>query len=111
MVIDKVGAPHPLLKIRKNDKSKYELPYLRFASLRKLIMKPPSKLWFLENINLYQNLKKEDIQCFEKTMLLRRLRKHEVLRFPRMLNHYVYLLKEGMIKICTTDDKGNEFIK
>ena len=44
-------------------------------------------------------------------MLVRVLKKNSILRFPEMQNKYVYLLKEGFVKIAVTNEEGKEVIK
>lgn len=73
-------------------------------------MEAQAKLWYLEEFDLFQSMNREEIRSVEKTALMRPLPKDAVLRFPQMLNSYVYLLKEGVIKICVQQD-GKEFIK
>lgn len=70
-----------------------------------------SKLWWLEGFDLFQKMKPDEIQSVEQAMHKRHLRKNAILRFPQMLNRYVYLLKEGVIKIALMNEDGKEFIK
>src|SRR3981081_456658 len=70
-----------------------------------------SKLWYLEEFDLFQKMKPAEIQAIEESMHIRHLKKNAILRFPRMLNKYVYLLKEGVIKIALMNEEGKEFVK
>lgn len=48
---------------------------------------------------------------FEDRMLLRVMKKNTILHFGEMQDKYVYLLKEGCIKIAVVNEKGKEVIK
>ena len=70
-----------------------------------------SKLWYLEGFDLFQKMTPKEIEGIEQAMHMRHLKKNAILRFPQMLNRYVYLLKEGVIKIALMNEDGEEFIK
>jgi CRP/FNR family cyclic AMP-dependent transcriptional regulator len=70
-----------------------------------------SKLWYLEGFDLFQKMTPKEIESVEQVMHLRHLKKNAILRFPQILNKYVYLLKEGVIKIAMMNEDGKEFIK
>jgi CRP/FNR family transcriptional regulator len=69
------------------------------------------KYWYLENYDLFKDMEKPAIKSIESTMLMRKLKKKSILHFSKMLNKYVYLLKEGMIKIMVTNEDGKDVIK
>ena len=48
---------------------------------------------------------------FENRMLVRVMKKNTILHFAEMQDKYVYLLKEGCIKIAVVNGKGKEVIK
>jgi CRP/FNR family transcriptional regulator len=56
-------------------------------------------------------MKEADILSIEEAGYARPLKKNALLRFAQHLHHYVYLLKEGVVKICVIDESGKEFIK
>jgi CRP/FNR family cyclic AMP-dependent transcriptional regulator len=62
------------------------------------------------NLTLYL-MKQNELLGFENRMLVRVLKKNAILRYPEMLNKYVYLLKEGFVKIAVTNEEGREVIK
>lgn len=74
-------------------------------------METKDKLWYLEQFDILQHLKKEDILSIEKAMVMRAIDKNTMLHFPEMKNRYVYFLKEGTVKISTQSEDGQELIK
>src|SRR5437868_7278732 len=48
---------------------------------------------------------------FENQMMVRVIKKNTILHFPEMQDKYVYLLKEGCIKIAVVNKDGKEAIK
>jgi CRP/FNR family cyclic AMP-dependent transcriptional regulator len=56
-------------------------------------------------------MKQNEFLGFEKRMLVRVLKKNAILRYSEMLHKYVYLLKEGCLKIAVTNEEGKEVIK
>src|ERR1700737_3602417 len=56
-------------------------------------------------------MNQNELKFFEDRILVRVLKKNTILRFPNMLNKYVYLLKEGFLKIALTNEEGKEVIK
>jgi CRP/FNR family cyclic AMP-dependent transcriptional regulator len=69
-----------------------------------------NQYWYLEQFDLLKKMTAQEIHGVEKSILIRTLKKHTILRFPRMLNKYVYFLKEGIVEIATNED-GKEIIK
>jgi CRP-like cAMP-binding protein len=74
-------------------------------------MEERSKLWYLEHFDLFDKMSEPDIRSIEQSAYMRTLKKNEVLRFPQQLHQYVYLLKEGFLKMCVMNEDGREFIK
>src|ERR1700730_17258483 len=73
-------------------------------------MHSKNQYWYLEQFDLLKKMSAEEIHSVEKSILIRTLEKGSILRFPRMLNKYVYFLKEGIIEVATNED-GKEIIK
>lgn len=69
-----------------------------------------SKLWYLEDFDLFQSMTKEEIDSVEEHVFTRNLRRGERITFAKNLNKYVYLVNEGVIKMIATDDEGKETI-
>lgn len=74
-------------------------------------MEVKDKVWYLEQFDILQRLRKDDIMNMEKAMIMRTINKNTMLHFPEMKSRYVYFLKEGIVKIATLDDKGKELTK
>jgi CRP/FNR family transcriptional regulator, cyclic AMP receptor protein len=74
-------------------------------------MDTKDKLWYLEHFDILQRLKKNDIVNMEKAMVMRTIGKNTMLHFPEMKNKYVYFLKEGIVKISSQNEDGQELIK
>jgi CRP/FNR family transcriptional regulator len=73
-------------------------------------MSDKTKLWFLEDYDLFQSLSEKEIGGIEESVFARTLKKNEMLRFPEKLNKYVYFLKHGVLKVMATDENGKEAI-
>jgi len=73
-------------------------------------MNHQSNVWW-EHFDPFRKLTEEELRSIEKSMFMRVLKKGTILRFPEMMNKYVYFLKEGIVKIAATDEEGNEIIK
>jgi CRP/FNR family cyclic AMP-dependent transcriptional regulator len=74
-------------------------------------MEDKTQYWYLEKFDLFKKMTKDEIKSVEKSILVRTLKKKTVLHFPKMLNKYLYFLKEGLIKIAVMNKDGKEFIK
>jgi CRP/FNR family transcriptional regulator, cyclic AMP receptor protein len=74
-------------------------------------MEAKEKLWYLEQFDLLQKMKKDDIINMEKSMVMRKINKDTLLHFPDMQGRHVYFLKEGTVKIATLNPDGKELIK
>jgi len=73
-------------------------------------MRSKNQYWYLEQFDLLKKMTAEEIHSVEKNILVRHLKKRSILRFPRMLNKYVYYLQEGIIEIATNEE-DKEIIK
>lgn len=74
-------------------------------------MEQKEKIWYLEQFDILQKLKKDDIVSMEKSMIMRKINKDTLLHFPEMQNRYIYFLKEGVVKIASASESGQELIK
>ncbi len=74
-------------------------------------MNSKAKLWYLEHFDVMKKLSKDDLMSMEKAMVMKSLSKDTMLSFPKMRDSYVYFLKNGVVKIASMDDEGNELIK
>lgn len=74
-------------------------------------MSEQTKLWYLENINLFKELPTEELMKIEKTTTMRTADKGQYIYFPAEPSSSVYFLKKGRIKIGSYSDEGKEIIK
>lgn len=69
-----------------------------------------TKLWYLEDFDLFQDMTGEEIETVEDSVFMRRLRKGERINFAKKLSKYVYLVRDGVLKLVATDEEGKETI-
>ena len=74
-------------------------------------MRAESKLWHLEQINIFNDLSEEEIIEIDKRSKMRELEKKSNIYFPKDPSNVVYLLKSGRVKLTNVDDEGKEIIK
>lgn len=67
-----------------------------------------SKLWFLKNIRLFDGITPVEMQEMERITRMEAIRKRQPLYLPGDPSNYVYLLKQGRVKIASTDHHGKE---
>ncbi len=70
-----------------------------------------TKLWYLENFNLFKELPKDELMKVEKMTSMRTIKKGEFIYFPDTPSTSVFLLKKGRVKILGYTDEGKEIIK
>lgn len=70
-----------------------------------------SKLWYLEQINIFRDLEPEDLQRIDDQTSLKGVSKGKYIYFPDDPSKVVFLLKRGKVKIGTYSDDGKEIIK
>lgn len=70
-----------------------------------------SKIWYLENFNLFKGLTMEQLQYFGMKSSMRKFKKGEFIYFPNELSDKVFILKDGEIKIGMYTDDGREILK
>ncbi|MFT4754934.1 MAG: CRP/FNR family cyclic AMP-dependent transcriptional regulator [Salibacteraceae bacterium] len=70
-----------------------------------------SKLWHLEQINIFRDLNSEDLERVDKISSMKTLEKGKYIYFPEEPSKVVFLLKKGRVKIGTYSDDGKEIIK
>jgi CRP-like cAMP-binding protein len=74
-------------------------------------MSDKSKLWHLENFNLFKEMQMDELQMLEKQTQMREVKKGDFIYFPEDPSTQLYFLKEGRIKIGTFSDDGRESIR
>jgi CRP-like cAMP-binding protein len=70
-----------------------------------------SKLWYLEQINIFRDLSEEDLLRIDKLAGMRDVPKGKFIYFPEEPSTIVYLLKRGKVKIGSYGEDGREIIK
>lgn len=70
-----------------------------------------SKLWFLERINLFKELKQEELSMVDRISSMRTLEKGTYIYFPQDPSNVIFLLKEGRVKLGSYSEEGKEIIK
>ena len=70
-----------------------------------------SKLWYLEQINVFRDLGPEDLERVDKISTMRTLDKGKFIYFPEEPSKVIFLLKQGRVKIGSYSEEGKEIIK
>lgn len=74
-------------------------------------MADKSKLWYLENFNLFSEMNKEEMKMVAANTKMRSAKKGQYIYFPEDPSTSIFLLKEGRIKIGSFSSDGKELIK
>ena len=74
-------------------------------------MATQTKLWYLENINLFKGMSMKDMKEVERRTTMKIAEKDQYIYFPEDPSTSVYFLKEGKVKIGSYSDSGRENIK
>lgn len=70
-----------------------------------------SKLWYLENFNLFDDLSRDEMMSLEKNTTMSTAKKGQYIYFPEDPSSTIFFLKKGKVKIASTSDEGRETIK
>lgn len=70
-----------------------------------------SKLWHLEQINIFRDLEEKDLHRIDSLTTMRSMEKGKYIYFPDDPSRVVFLLKKGKVKIGSYSDDGKEIIK
>jgi CRP-like cAMP-binding protein len=70
-----------------------------------------SKLWYLEQINLFKNLSEEEMRTIDKRSVMHSADKNQYIYFPQEPSKVIYFLKRGRVKIGTYSEEGKEILK
>ena len=68
----------------------------------------PSKFWFLKQIKLFSNLRKEDLDHLDQVTKMEDVRRGQPIYLPGDHPDSVYLLKAGRVKISRISKEGKE---
>jgi len=70
-----------------------------------------SKLWYLEQINIFRDLGEDDLHRIDQLTNMRTMEKGKYIFFPDDPSKVVFLLKMGKVKIGSYSSDGKEIIK
>jgi CRP/FNR family transcriptional regulator, cyclic AMP receptor protein len=73
-------------------------------------MSQKSKLWYLENFNLFSGLKVESMNKLDEIASMQETKKEEPVYFAKESSNSVYFLKSGRVKITKYQNDGSEKI-
>ncbi|MFC2134315.1 Crp/Fnr family transcriptional regulator [Bacteroidota bacterium] len=73
-------------------------------------MADKSKLWYLENFNLFQGLTEEHMMTLDKITNDKEFPKSHPIYFPNEPSSSIYFLKKGRVKLTRTSPDGKEMI-
>lgn len=74
-------------------------------------MNPNSKLWYLEKIDLLNDLTEEELKELDTKTTMKTAERDSYIYFPNEPSKVVFFLKEGRVKIGSYSDDGKEVIK
>lgn len=70
-----------------------------------------NKLWYLENIDFFKDLSKDQVKVLMNKTTLQDCKKGEFIYFQEDIADKVYFVKKGKVKIGTLSEDGKEIIK
>ncbi|RMD48476.1 MAG: Crp/Fnr family transcriptional regulator [Ignavibacteria bacterium] len=73
-------------------------------------MAEQSKLWFLENFNLFEGLGKEEMEKLNSITTMQEIEKSQPIYFAKEPSKSIYFLKRGRVKLTRTSPDGKEMI-
>lgn len=73
-------------------------------------MADKSKLWYLENFNLFTSLNQDSMMELNKMVKEKEIEKNQPIYFPNEPSNSIYFLKTGRVKISRYSDDGKEMI-
>lgn len=74
-------------------------------------MNPNSKLWYLQKIDLLNDLSEEELKELDTKTTMKTAERDSYIYFPNEPSKVVFFLKEGRVKIGSYSDDGKEVIK
>lgn len=73
-------------------------------------MADKSKLWYLENFNLFSSLKQDSMMELNKISSMKEVEKNQPIYFPNEPSSSIFFLKTGRVKISKYNSDGKEII-
>lgn len=68
-------------------------------------------LWYLEKLEIFQNLSKESLNQLGAITRMTKFNRSDAIFMPDTLSENTYILKQGKVKISSYNQEGNELIK
>ncbi len=69
-------------------------------------MAEKTKLWYLENFNLFAGMSNESMMEMDRMSKMKTSKKNEIIYFPEETSDTIYMLKEGKVKISRIAEDG-----
>ncbi len=73
-------------------------------------MADKSKLWYLENFNIFSGLNKQSMETLSKITTMESFKKNQPIYFAQEPSNSIFLLKKGRVKLTRTSPEGKEMI-
>ena len=73
-------------------------------------MADKSKLWYLENFNLFKSLSKSSLETLSKITSMQDFPKSQPIYFAKEQSNSIFFLKKGRVKLTRTSSDGKEMI-
>lgn len=73
-------------------------------------MAEKSKLWYLENFNIFEGLAKESLMTLQKITTMQEFPKSQPIYFAHDPSNSIFFLKKGRVKLTRTSQEGKEMI-
>lgn len=69
-----------------------------------------SKLWYLENFNLFGELKEDSMMVLNKISSMKEVERNQPIYFPHEPSSSIFFLKTGRVKISKVNSEGKEMV-
>ena len=69
-----------------------------------------TKFWYLENFNIFKDLKEESMQELSRITSMQDIPKNQPIYFPQEPSNSIFFLKKGRVKLTRTSTDGKEMI-
>ena len=69
-----------------------------------------TKFWYLENFNIFKDLKDESMQELSRITSMQDIPKNQPIYFPQEPSNSIFFLKKGRVKLTRTSSDGKEMI-
>ena len=69
-----------------------------------------TKFWYLENFNIFKDLKDESMQELSRITSMQDIPKNQPIYFPQEPSNSIFFLKQGRVKLTRTSTDGKEMI-